>query len=353
MSWTNILEALVAIGAIIHAIEYGGRIIGWLRNRTGSAERALSPRDVVLGVFYSIVCALLWSVSYVSLSYVSQRADPFYINVVLLGSATLFLFCGYLIAQAYARVHKPLTEVKVDWKTVTPWITAGANLANFVLFIYALYFISASQVITLGKTNPLFVAGLTWLWLKRPPPRSAISAVFLVVLGTLLITVNNEFSLESNATTSGSILAVLAGAAFAVFSIGLEKIEELEPGFPNRLLFMGIAFVLAYVGVVSFSYFEGKIPVADPESFWILVANGLRVAVVYVMYEAAVRRVGALLVSILVALEVPFTMLWDSRMLHHQPVPRLIIGAAAIMFGALTLALDTLQSRDKSQGKAA
>ena len=73
----------------------------------------------------------------------------------------------------------------------------------------------------------------------------------------------------------------------------------------------------------------------------ILLLNGLRAAVVYALYQAAVRRIGALRVSVLVALEVPFTMFWDSAWLGRVPATRLIWGSLTILSAALTLGWDS------------
>lgn len=343
------LEVLVALAAVIHAIEYGTKFYGWLKKRSTSIVPSVRPHDITLGILWSLVCALIWSLSYVSLSYVSAKVDPFDVNVIMFGTAACFLFASYLIVRLYAKfslkAERPPTEPGVDWKTMTPWITTLANVGNFVFFIYALYFISASQAITLGQTYPVFVALLTWLWLRVPLPRSAMAATALAVFGALLIVVEQDFVIMNSTKTFGSIIAVCGGAAFAVFSTGLEKIEHSRPALTDRLSFMGTAFTVAYLGVLSVAYLKHRVPaVIDPASLVILALNGLRVAVVYLLYGIAVRYIGALLVSILLALTVPFTMLWDSRLLHRQPLPKLIIGAAAIVIAALTLASDRFRA---------
>jgi drug/metabolite transporter (DMT)-like permease len=114
---------------------------------------------------------------------------------------------------------------------------------------------------------------------------------------------------------------------------------------------MAFVFLISYVGVVSMAYFSGRRPVVNVLALGILVLNGLRVALVYVIYHAAVRRLGALLASVIVALKVPLTMLWDSRLLNQPPVRNLVFGAAAIVLGAMTLAWDRFR-HDWNGGKA-
>jgi drug/metabolite transporter (DMT)-like permease len=274
------------------------------------------------------------------------REDPVEVNVVLLGSATFFLFLGFLIVRA---VRREQIVTPISWRTWNPWFIAIANLLSFIFFIYALRFVSASQTITLSKINPLFIALFSWVILRQRPPRSTVSAAFLVVLGTVLITANEKFTFDATNEVVGSLLAILAGLGFALFSIGLERVEREHSGLSERLLFLAVVFFLSYVGIVTVAHFEGLQSAIDAEAMVILLLNGLRAAVVYALYQAAVRRIGALRVSVLVALEVPFTMFWDSAWLGRVPAARLIWGSLTILFAALTLGWDMLRAREQRE----
>src|SRR5207253_5670880 len=170
-----------------------------------------------------LLCALLWSLSYVSLSYVSSKTDLLSINIALLGTGCAFLALGWALAWLFDWVAGTSLKLNVDWKTASSWIVVAMNLASFLLFIYALYFISASQTITLQKINPLFVALIVLIWLGKRPSVSTLSAVLLVILGGILILVNDQFGFSGGKNIVGSLIAILAGLSFAVFSVGLEK----------------------------------------------------------------------------------------------------------------------------------
>lgn len=81
-----------------------------------------------------------------------------------------------------------------------------------------------------------------------------------------------------------------------------------------------------------------------------LLLNGLRVAVVYALYYAAVKRLGALFASVLVAIEVPLTMLWDWLLLNRTPSSRLVWGSAALLLGAIILALEKSPESSQQSG---
>lgn len=304
----------------------------------GAPKKIRTSRDYTLGIVYAISCALLWSLSYVSLSYLTPRVALLEMNVALLGFGCVFLFLGSGLASLWNTTEISSLKIDVSWTSRTPWILAAANIASFILFIQALNFVSASQTITLQKINPIFVAIGTWAWLQRAPSRATLSTVFLVVSGAFIITANEQFGFTRGNEITGSVYAILAGASFALFGVGIEKVEQGDSGLAGRLRFLAMIFLICFVAIISLAYFGGTALSLDKLAWIILVLNGLRVAVVYALYYAAVRRLGALFASVLVAIEVPLTMLWDWAFLNKPPGLRLIWGAVAILLGAITIA---------------
>jgi drug/metabolite transporter (DMT)-like permease len=313
-------------------------------------KKIRTRRDYILGIIYSVCCAVLWSLSYISLSYLTPKVGLLAMNVALLGFGTVFLFLGSWLALLWKDEKISSSRISVNWSSPSPWIVTAANIASFILFIYALNFISASQTITLQKINPIFVAIGTWIWLRRKPSRSTLATVFFVVSGTLLITANDRFGFTGGSQITGSLYAILAGASFALFGVGIEKIEQSESGLAGRLRFLAMIFLISYIVIISIAYFRGRMISFDRIVLILLVLNGLRIAVVYALYYAAVRRLGALFASVLVAIEVPLTMLWDWLFLNTSPELRLIWGAVAILLGAITLAWEKSPESNQQNG---
>ena len=134
-----------------------------------------------------------------------------------------------------------------------------------------------------------------------------------------------------------SLWAIGAGACFALFAVALEKVASSQQRFLTKLRSLAMVFFASFVVVSAVAYYAGSRPTADWVTWGILVANGVRVAFVYVFFYAAIERIGALLTSVLVSLEVGLTMLWDFILLGKEPAATLWIGAIIIVFGGLTL----------------
>src|SRR5437660_5395639 len=125
-----IIKVLIGIGAVYELIKF----IRGIRDRLIRGSKVLkeqpTKRDYVVGVFYSLLCALLWSLSYVSLSYVSSKTDLLSINIALLGTGCAFLALGWALAWLFDWGAGTSLKLNVDWKTAAPWIVVAMNLAS-------------------------------------------------------------------------------------------------------------------------------------------------------------------------------------------------------------------------------
>jgi len=356
MDWLDILTLIAAVLAILH---YGSLIFKWLKARGTEASTTGSKRDKVLGISYAILCAGLWSISYTSLSIAVPKADIWEANVVLLGIATLtFLvllqlhkpLCKFIVPLAKHQSTLVSQPATLHWKKLGTWLTLTGNIFSFLLFIFALYYISASQSIALQKTNPIFAAILGTVILRRKVPVTSWTTIFFVLIGSFLIIndftkTQDFFQMEDN--TFGSLLALGAGFSFALFSIGLEKSSNYYQSYVSRLRFLLIIFFFSFVIVLTFAYYFGSLPKIDEAANWIFIFNGIRIAVVYLLFWAAIERIGTLAALILVSLEVPLTIIWDYLWLGLTPPYYLIIGAIIIILGGITLTLQR-QLNEKS-----
>lgn len=309
-----------------------------------AARLKLTP--TVVGVLCALGSALLWSAGYVSLRYVTALTGLFELNLVLVGSGFFFLLAAWILAlknkPEQAKSNRQVARTNIDRRAAIFCMIVVANVASFLFFTGALHYISASQTITLQKLNPLIVVLTTWMWLKHKPSGSAMSATMLAVFGTtVILTSGNEtITLDTVERLQGSLFAFLAGVAFAIFGVGLERVRVSTSCLADRLGYMTMVFLLSYILMSTLTVFQRSANGMDSLSLGILVANGLRIAVVYALYQAAIHRIGALLASVIVALEVPMTMIWEWLFLNVVPGWRLCLGSAAIIAAALSLITD-------------
>ncbi len=345
----NTLEWIGLIASVVAILQFARAIYHWFMSKSYRQDRIVKRSDYVWGVSFALSAALIWSISYTSLSFSSSNADPIEMTVVMLGIASLAYYLMMLVAQFVANCRTNSQDEKaywssirrpVEWQCSWPWYLVAGNIGSFILFIYAFYYISASQTIALVKVNPVFVALLGVILLRRRLAWSAWLAVILVVVGLIIIVAdlsNSGFQFKSGDDVVGSLLALGAGFCFAVFAISLDKMCEKYSNFVSELNLLFQVFSLSYIGVVSFAFFMKRVPQLDPAAITILCLNGLRVAIVYWIFMAAIRRIGSLLTIVIVSFEVFLTMLWDHLWLDKAPPVTLWLGAIIIVAGSLTL----------------
>ena len=307
------------------------------RARAGSrSERATHVGRLLVGCALALLCAAIWSLSYVSLSYLSRDLPALQVNMLLLGGGAVALFAGSGMRLPSVGATGRQAEVLRAMGAARLAAMLLANLGNFVLSIYALYFISASQAITLNNLSPLFLAGVLIVRRKLRFDVTIAAAIILVSAGTWVITAQQGFSVSSERSAIGSGLAILAGVSFAVWGDLAEDVEQRIGGVAPRLRLLGLVFLGSFLVVLPFALQQGFRQLRTLDVL-IIGANGVRVAIVYVLLQAAIRNAGPLLTFTLLAAQVPLTFIWDSLFLGTQTASALVLGAAAIVTGGVAL----------------
>ena len=219
----------------------------------------------------------------------------------------------------------------------------GGNAANAVAFIYALQFISSSQLIILNKTNPLFLALLLYFAGQERISLAGLAAIVSTVCGIYVLVGGPTFEISvADGGLLGSTLALLAGVAFAVFTFGLYRnIEhQKEAAIADRLWYMGWVLLWSYLLLATAGLLIGtKLP-ADAESWFWIGINGIRIAVVYLIYQQAIRLTDPILVSVVVSLEVLFTILLEQHWLSTPITMNVVLGAVLILGAIWSLILE-------------
>lgn len=307
-----------------------------------------APAEYAFGSVVSIICALLWSLSYVSLKKVSDDGvSVLQINVVLLGSAAVFLFLGSL---AWRWSEGARRSGSLNYDAMPFGVLVAANLGNFLLSVYALVFVSASHAMTLNNMFPLFLAVILVFRRKLSLSIANFLVLALVSVGTWVITADDDFSIRSGSQLYGSLAAILAGVSFAVWADRVDDIEARAPSMSDRLMSLALVFLTTYALVISVEYLIGESPRYPVTDLVILIGNGFRVAAVYVLFQVAISYAGPLIPTIIVVLQVPLTMMFE-HILLDTPIPnRLIVGAVAIGIGGASLVGNRLYTNRNTGG---
>jgi len=341
----SILEMLTAAGGACSLFVIGKQVRSrfWRSSSTGrdrGAEPQRRPRDYAAGALLAFVCALLWALSYVTLKFVSGRVAALPLTAGVIGSAALFLVVGQSLARRVeARRAGMLPTPSPRLGERLGWLCL-ACLGNFGFSIAALYFISATHAMALNNVSPLFLSVLLVAQRKLRITFGSAVAVTVVLLGAWLLS-QPEDAVE--ASFAGSGLALAAGASFAWWAALADDIEARIDRMSARIGVLVRVFGPTFAVAASAAWWFGPIERPSLSDALIVIGNGLRVAIVCVVFQLAVRRGGPLLAVVVGILQVPLTLLSEALWFGVTLDVRFSIGVAAAVVGTIALSVDQAQ----------
>ncbi len=340
VQWIFGVASLLSL--VLYSIEKGPKLYGLLKQTQG-VTTARTTRDRVIGSIYAFLCALIWSLSYAWLTEVQRSLGTLTVSLCLFGLAALLY---YIVSAATSHGQQPIFPVtQKSWRTGRMWILITANLGNFFLSVWALKYISASQANALNHFSPLPLAVALILRGRLKPSRGVWVGIVLAIVGIWMLCADTELLVRDRQTVIGAAIALGAGVSFALWTWMMSEIEE-EPLAPSdRYRMMAHIFFVSYALTVTWAFFASVQFTATPKETVVLLVNGVRVAVVYILFQHAIARAGAMLSALIVIFQVQITFIFD-RWLNGVNMTGIgMVGSVLIMAAAFGLQDDVEERR--------
>lgn len=186
-------------------------------------------------------------------------------------------------------------------------------------FITSTTLTSSAIAIMMQYTAPIYVALLSWLFLRERGGWADIISVGFVFLGMIF------FFLDSNSGGSlkGNIVSIFNGITFAGISIFLRLQKDGNPA-----LSMYLGNVISAVAGLPIMWNAGM---PDTISLLFLLLAGLLVAVSYTLYAKASTGLSALETVLIPIIDPVMNPVWVFLFLDERPGALTIVGAAVIL----------------------
>ena len=186
-------------------------------------------------------------------------------------------------------------------------------------FITSTTLTSSAIAIMMQYTAPIYVALLSWLFLRERVGWADIISVGFVFLGMIF------FFLDSNSGGSlkGNIVSIFNGITFAGISIFLRLQKDGNPA-----LSMYLGNVISAVAGLPIMWNAGM---PDTISLLFLLLAGLLVAVSYTLYAKASTGLAALETVLIPIIDPVMNPVWVFLFLDERPGALTIVGAAVIL----------------------
>jgi drug/metabolite transporter (DMT)-like permease len=253
--------------------------------------------------FFLVLTAILWSTSGLFVKIIPWQP------LAILGMRGLF---ATLVFISYLR------SMRIEWSF---WLVVSAlgQIATQFLFITATKQTTAANAIFLQYTTPIYVTLLGIWLLKEYPTRLDLGTMAVIFLGLTLFFVQ-EIDFRG---TLGNILALLSGFTMAVMTIAMRK----QPPHTTTQSVL-LATLLMSVCCLPFSLQEEwTVPIFLGLAFLGIVQIGIAM----LLYSNAIRKLKALEVTLITALEPILNPFWVFLVLGERPGPLSILGGILVV----------------------
>jgi drug/metabolite transporter (DMT)-like permease len=268
-----------------------------------------------LGILLIALAALSWSTAGLFPRIVSTDVFTTLFWRSFLGGASV------LLAQALFNKGRNLPGL---WRLTWPelWMSLASSGA-MICFIAAFFFTMVADVVFIYSAFPILTLLLSALLLRTAIHRIDVLCTLTVILGMCLI-VWGQTSLHN---LLGAALSLMATLLFALITIGIKRFPQADM---VKVTYVG-AFIAA-LAMVPFSNFRNT---SAHDLVWLWLYGFLNVAVGFGLYLLGVRRIKAVLASLVCMIEIPLAPLWVYVLFGEQVSQRSLLGGGVIVMAAL------------------
>jgi drug/metabolite transporter (DMT)-like permease len=286
----------------------------------------MSPRT--LGILMLLAASVLWSISGAGVKLAQMHPVTF----AMYRSA--FAAAAMLAIVPYSAGRRP----------VPAWMAASIVTHTIVvtLLIAAMTLSTAAAGILLQYTGPVFCAIFAFIFQKRRISRLTGIAMVIAAAGISVMIAGQP----RDANWIGPTAGLLSGAAFGALILLLEKIDRASGGKANPfaiVLCNNLGTTLLLLPIVLW------LGIADISARQLAIVGLIgivQLALPYVLFQLALRRVAPVDASLLILLEPVLNPVWVAMMTDERPDTATLIGGATIL---LALILEALKPREQEK----
>jgi drug/metabolite transporter (DMT)-like permease len=266
-------------------------------------------RRRAVGIALLLAASVMWSLSGVAVKVVNvdSIAFAFWRSA---GAALAMLPVAPFASGRLPRWNVMLLSVLLYTAVVTLLITAMTGS-------------SAGTGILLQYTGPIFCAMFAWMFFKRSISPRTMLALVIGVAGILVIVFAGSYDARVVA------IGVLSGVAFGGLILVLQRVESAGNVNTFAVIFLnnfGCTLLL-----LPICWGRGVVQMEAWKLLLILATGIVQLAIPYVLFQLALRRVGPVEASLLILLEPVLNPVWVWLAVGERPDAATFVGGAAIL----------------------
>lgn len=230
----------------------------------------------------------------------------------------------------------PLVLKKGKFRITRPIFLGGVCYAGFCYcFHLSTKLTTAAIAIMMQYTAPIYVALLSWIFLREKIEKADIISMLFIFSGMLLFFADDV----GGGSMAGNIISIFNGIFFAGISISL-RLQKDE----NPILSVYFGNILCALIGIPFFLREG---LPDAQSMAFLLLAGVLCAVTYALYAAASTKLSAFETVILPVIDPVLNPVWVFLLLGERPGVLSILGAAIVLIAVTVRALYSIKKQNQ------
>lgn len=247
---------------------------------------------------------------------------------------------GFSLVLAASRLAISALMLIPTWRSFQPSsstavkfaVGAGVALAaHFAAWISSLSYTSITASTTLVTTNPIWVAVLSWLWLKEKPTRATLGGIAIAVSGGMLIGIDPTSQTGPNPFLGNGLALVGAGAASGYLLLGREAQRQ---GLSVQY-YIAIAYTTAAILLLPLPLLCGASYFGYPNLtyLYILLLAVFPQLVGHTSFNWAMRHLPPTIVTLIILLEPVGATILAIAVFQERPGIQVILGAIVLLSG--------------------
>ncbi|MBD3230833.1 MAG: EamA family transporter [Candidatus Lokiarchaeota archaeon] len=214
---------------------------------------------------------------------------------------------------------------------------------HFVFWNLSLDLTTVGNSVFLVNTSPIFVALISFFYIKEKLGALQWIGIVLSIIGSLLITFRD---ITLTGLWLGDILALMSAIFLAIYLVGGRKLR-----FNYQLL--PYVFIIYFIGSITMFF---SVLIIETSFFiysgldWLYILGLVIISTLFghTLYNYSLKRVSASKISIVLLLEPVLSTIWAIFAFNEIPTYELILGAIIIVIGIILVLRYRIRRNDEN-----
>ena len=213
------------------------------------------------GLSLGLFASLLWASYYPAARFIfgkdADGCDPLLLSWIRFTVSALFFLPFVLGDAGRRRAFMPM--LAKDWRALLGLTLSGVLIQGVLVFVACKY-TTAARGSLMANASPIFTVVAAWLWLREKISRGMLAGMFIGFAGICLAMVSrsSDIFMDTNVSTLfGDLLALLSGAAWAVYTVaGVRVVKTYDSLSVTMFTFLAGSLMMPAVMLAFGSSFD-------------------------------------------------------------------------------------------------